>query len=180
MIMKTEDQLISVSAEELHHKLDQVLLIDVREPGEYSAERIPGAKLMPLSKFDPSQIPAGKEVVLYCRTGNRSSVAASKVLASGVSTISHLEGGLVSWKQQGFKTDRDADAPISLFRQVQIVAGTLVLTGTILGATVSPKFLGLSGFVGAGLIFAGITDTCAMGMLLAKLPYNQRTKQTWN
>ncbi|MEN9247837.1 MAG: DUF2892 domain-containing protein, partial [Gloeomargarita sp. GMQP_bins_69] len=69
--------------------------------------------------------------------------------------------------------------PISLFRQVQIVAGSLVLLGTILGATVSPWFLLLSGFVGAGLVFAGVTNTCALGMLLAKLPYNQRVGQTW-
>lgn len=180
MTSTTNSELIAVSAIELHNKLDHVLLIDVREPGEYSAERIPGAKLMPLSKFDPSQIPGETEVVLYCRTGNRSSTAARKVLASGLKTVSHLEGGITSWKQQGFKTDRDPNSPISLFRQVQIVAGSLVLAGTILGATVSPKFLGLSGFVGAGLIFAGITDTCAMGMLLAKLPYNQSKNQTWN
>ncbi len=179
MTFTRESELVEVSAIELQNKLDRVLLIDVREPGEYSSERIPGAKLMPLSKFDPSQIPADQEVVLYCRTGNRSAQAAEKIFATGVKTIQHLQGGITAWKQQGLPTDRDANAPISLFRQVQIVAGSLVLAGTILGATVSPKFLGLSGFVGAGLIFAGVTDTCALGMLLAKLPYNQRTKQTW-
>ncbi|PLS67872.1 MAG: hypothetical protein CV045_11125 [Cyanobacteria bacterium M5B4] len=180
MTFTRESELVEVSAIELQNKLDRVLLIDVREPGEYSSERIPGAKLMPLSKFDCSQIPADQEVVLYCRTGTRSAQAAEKIFATGVKTVQHLQGGITAWKQQGLPTDRDADAPISLFRQVQIVAGSLVLTGTILGATVSPKFLGLSGFVGAGLIFAGVTDTCALGMLLAKLPYNQRTKQTWN
>ncbi len=79
-----------------------------------------------------------------------------------------------TWKQAGYEIEVNKNAPISIMRQVQIVAGTLVFTGTILGAFVSPWFLILSGFVGAGLTFAGISGTCAMGMLLAKLPYNQQ------
>lgn len=84
MTFTRESELVEVSAIELQNKLDRVLLIDVREPGEYSSERIPGAKLMPLSKFDCSQIPADQEVVLYCRTGTRSAQAAEKIFATGV------------------------------------------------------------------------------------------------
>jgi len=151
-------------------------VIDVREPGEYAGEHIPGAKLVPLSKFDPKKIPhrGNKQVVLYCRSGNRSAQAAQKLLASGYSEVTHLQCGIGSWKEAGFETIVNKNAPISLMRQVQIVAGSLVLTGTLLGAFVSPWFLILSGFVGGGLTIAGITDTCLMARLLAKLPYNQR------
>jgi hypothetical protein len=92
--------------------------------------------------------------------------------------VIQLRGGIPSWKNAGYGIEKSQNAPISLFRQVQIVAGSLVVVGTVLGALVSPVFLLLSGFVGAGLVFAGITNTCAMGMLLAKLPYNQQSKQS--
>lgn len=178
-----EKNLHLISAVELKQRLDnnQVLLIDVREPGEFSAERIPGARLMPLSKFDPKSIPdTDKEVVLYCRSGKRSEIAAQRLLEEGWRSVTNLKGGITSWKAAGLPIDKDANAPISLIRQVQIVAGSLVLAGTVLGATVNPRFLFLSGFVGAGLVFAGVTDTCALGMLLSKLPYNQRAGQSWN
>ncbi|MFM6158991.1 MAG: rhodanese-like domain-containing protein, partial [Sphaerospermopsis kisseleviana] len=110
----------------------------------------------------------------YCQSGNRSNKAAQKLIQAGFTDFSQLQGGMTAWKQSGYPTKVNKNAPISLMRQVQIVAGTLVFTGTILGAFVSPWFLILSGFVGAGLVFAGVTNTCAMGVLLAKLPYNQR------
>ncbi|MDX1976512.1 MAG: rhodanese-like domain-containing protein [Pseudanabaenaceae cyanobacterium bins.68] len=155
---------------------ESVLLVDVREPGEYSSERIPGAKLQPLSQFNPEQIrlSSGQKLVLYCQSGNRSSAAAHKCLEAGFPLVNHLGGGIATWKQAGYGIEKSANAPISIFRQVQIVAGSLVLGATILGAIASPYFLLVSGFVGAGLMFAGISNTCAMGLLLAKLPYNQR------
>lgn len=171
-------QLQELDSHTLQTWLDQesVLLLDVREAGEHAAERIPGAKLHPLSQFDPDQIHLSnsQKLVIYCQSGNRSSQAAQRCLAAGFGEVSHLAGGLNSWKQAGYRTEKSKNAPISIFRQVQIVAGSLVLIGTVLGAIASPYFLWLSGFVGAGLVFAGISNTCAMGMLLAKLPYNQR------
>jgi hypothetical protein len=89
--------------------------------------------------------------------------------------VVHLHGGIATWKNAGYAVEKNQNVPISLFRQVQIVAGSLVVLGTVLGVLVSPNFLLLSGFVGAGLVFAGVTSTCAMGLLLAKLPYNQRS-----
>ncbi|QKD82728.1 rhodanese-like domain-containing protein [Thermoleptolyngbya sichuanensis A183] len=176
------DRLKTVDPSSLSTLLSQqaVTLVDVREPSEHAGEKIPGSILVPLSKFDPNRIPfdgnkdGNKTVVLYCRTGNRSAQAAQKLFAAGIDEVTHLEGGLSAWVQAGFPTEVNKRAPISLMRQVQIVAGSLVVTGTLLGAFVSPWFLFLSGFVGAGLVFAGITNTCALGMLLAKLPYNQR------
>ncbi|MBD2179108.1 rhodanese-like domain-containing protein [Pseudanabaena sp. FACHB-1998] len=156
-------------------ELQQVTLIDVRESGEYSSERISGSISMPLSTFDPEQIAqiSIKPIVLCCQSGMRSSKATQQLLEYGFESVGQLQGGLSSWKSAGFKTESDQNAPISLFRQIQIVAGSLVALGTLLGAFVSPYYLILSGFVGCGLVFAGVTNTCAMGMLLAKLPYNR-------
>ena len=165
------------SPQERLRQRDTVLLVDVREPAEHAGEKISGSVLLPLSKFDPAQIPRdpNKKLVLYCRSGNRSTQAAQKLFAAGFTDVTHLTCGLSEWKEQGLPTEVNKNAPISMMRQVQIVAGSLVFTGTVLGAFVSPAFLFLSGFVGAGLMFAGISDTCAMAMLLAKLPYNQKS-----
>ena len=176
--MTTTDRLHEINAFTLKKWLDdrEALLIDVREPGEFAAEYIAGAKLLSLSQFDPAIIPLGsnKKIVLQCQSGRRSAQAAQKMFDAGFSEIYHLQGGLPTWKAAGYPTQVNKNAPISMFRQVQIVAGSLVFLGTVLGALVSPWFLIISGFVGAGLVFAGITNTCAMAILLAKLPYNQR------
>jgi rhodanese-related sulfurtransferase len=175
------NKLQTVDAQTVKKLLEQqaVSLIDVREPGEYAQEHIPGATLVPLSKFDPRKVPQVQDdetkVVLYCRSGNRSTMAAQKLFDAGFTKVTHLQGGIGAWKEANYPTKVNKNAPISLMRQVQIVAGSLVFIGTLLGAFVSPWFLLLSGFVGAGLMFAGITDTCALGMLLGKLPYNQRS-----
>ncbi|BDA68153.1 Rhodanese-like protein [Calothrix sp. PCC 7716] len=170
-------KLQTVDTHTLKQLLEQqaVTLIDVCEPGEYAQEHIPGAILVPLSNFEAPKIPQDGSTVLYCRSGNRSTMAAQKLFDAGFAKVTHLEGGMGAWKQAGYPTEINQNAPISLMRQVQIVAGSIVLTGTVLGAFVSPWFLVISGFVGAGLMFAGITDSCLLGMLLAKLPYNQRS-----
>ncbi len=177
--MMNTSQLQEIDAQTLKQWLENnsVTLVDVREPAEYATERIPGAKLHPLSQFNPNQIqtPSGQKLVLYCQSGNRSTKAAQQCLEAGFTSVIHLRGGIPSWKNAGYEIEKSQNAPISLFRQVQIVAGSLVFLGTVLGVLVSPNFLLLSGFVGAGLVFAGVTNTCAMGLLLAKLPYNQRS-----
>ncbi|CAD5910762.1 rhodanese-like domain-containing protein [Planktothrix agardhii] len=178
MVKSLGDRLQSIDSETLKQWLDQekITLIDVREPSEHAGEYIAESILVPLSTFDPKNVPSdsSKPVVLYCQTSNRSGQAAQKLLGAGFQEVIHLQGGLNAWKQAGYPTVINKNAPISIMRQVQIVAGSLILTGTLLGAFVSPNFLFLSGFVGAGLLFAGISNTCAMAMLLAKLPYNQR------
>ena len=180
--MTTTNQLQEINAVTLKKWLDRrkVLLIDVREPGEFAAEHIAGAKLLSLSGFDATIIPqdTDKKIVLQCQSGNRSARAAQKMFDLGFEEVYHLQGGLPTWKAAGYPTQVNKNAPISMFRQVQIVAGSLVFLGTILGAFVSPWFLVISGFVGCGLVFAGVTNTCAMAMLLAKLPYNQKAVNT--
>jgi len=177
--MTNNTRIQEIDAQTLKQWLDDraVTLVDVRETAEYATERIPGAKLHPLSQFNPDRVQplSGQKLVLYCQSGNRSAKAAQQCLEAGFDSVIHLRGGISSWKNAGYGIEKSHNAPISLFRQVQIVAGSLVFVGTVLGVLVSPNFLILSGFVGAGLVFAGVTNTCAMGLLLAKLPYNQRS-----
>ena len=172
------DKVQVIDAETLKILLEnqQVMLVDVRERSEYAGEHIAGANLMPLSSFEPALVPVegDKKLVLYCQSSNRSGQAAQKLLGAGFENVTHLQGGLNAWKQAGYPTKVNKNAPISIMRQVQIIAGSLVLIGTLLGVFVSPYFLILSGFVGAGLLFAGVTNTCMMARLLAKLPYNQQ------
>ncbi len=167
-----------ISPSELKAALErgEVKLIDVREPSEHAGERIAGASLMPLGAFDPHkarEMAAGKTLVLHCKSSGRSGKAAKALLAAGADEACHLCGGIDAWKQAGLPIERDANAPISMFRQVQIVAGSLVLIGSVLGYFVSPWFIALSAFVGAGLMFAGISNTCGMAMLLSKMPWNR-------
>lgn len=154
-----------------------VVLVDVRERGEFAGERIDGARSLPLSTLDPAAVPPdgpGQTVVLYCQSGMRSRRAAMQLLAAGRDRVCELDGGLNRWKEAGYPIQRDRHAPISIMRQVQIIAGSLILTGTLLGALVAPGFLILSGFVGAGLLYAGASGNCMMATLLAQLPYNRR------
>ena len=149
------------------------LLVDVREPGEFAREHIAGAESLPLSAFDISKLPRDRKIVLCCQSGARSTRALAQLQGGGYTDIAHLNGGLAAWKAARFTTAVDISQPISIMRQVQIVAGSLALAGALLAWLVSPWFIMLSGFIGAGLMFAGLTDTCMMAMLLSKLPYNQ-------
>lgn len=173
-----EKRVCEVEAPVLRSWLDrgEALLVDVREPGEHASERVPGSLLMPLSAFDPEALPRldGRKLVLYCRSGNRSAQAGQKLLAAGWDEALHLRGGLLAWRDLGCPVEAGGGRRVpDLMRQVQMTAGSLVVLGTVLGALVSPWFLILSGFVGAGLVFAGATGTCGMALLLARLPWNR-------
>lgn len=175
-MVTTVQRLQNLSPEEVKRELEagRITLIDVREPSEYAGERIPGAKLMPLGQFDATKLAGGNgRIVLHCRSGNRSTKAAQKLLDAGHEQAFHLQGGIEAWKGAGLQIERDAKAPISILRQVQITAGSLVVIGIALGWFVSPWFFLLSAFVGSGLVFAGVTDTCGMAMALSKMPWNR-------
>jgi len=162
-----------ITAAELHRALADrdLLLIDVREPNEYASGHIPGALLCPLADVQDLHLPTlNIPIVLYCQSGRRSHLAWEILQAKGLSNLRELQGGFQAWQQAGYG---GSTAPISLMRQVQIVAGSLILVGVIAGFTVNPGFFLLSGFVGAGLLFAGITNTCALARLLALLPMNR-------
>ena len=155
-----------------------VSLIDVRTPAEHGEVHIPGSRLMPLDRLDADVVKAASansgQCVLVCRSGKRAEQADQKLTAAGCQNLAILEGGVTAWESAGLPVNRGRKA-VSLERQVRITAGLLVLTGVILGTWVHPGFYGLSAFVGAGLTFAGITDWCGMAMLLAKMPWNQRS-----
>lgn len=154
---------------------DKAVLIDVREAMEYNREHIIGARLVPLSGFDAADFArdAGKIAVCQCRTGSRSAKAAAQIVATGFKEVYSLQGGIEAWKQAGLPVHLNKKAPIDIIRQVQIAAGSLVLLGVALALTISPWFMALSAFVGAGLVFAGATGTCGMASLLALMPWNR-------
>jgi rhodanese-related sulfurtransferase len=165
-------------AEERRAKGDSLHLVDVRSPAEYESVHATGAKLYPLDELDPKRVSAelgisGQvPVVLLCAGGNRARKAAERFHAEGIPHCLVVEGGTKAWEAAGLPVVR-GKGMISIERQVRIGAGMMVLIGVLLGSWVDPLWFFLSGFVGAGLIFAGITDWCGMGMLLAKMPWNQ-------
>ena len=151
-------------------------LIDVRTPVEFREVHVGWARNLPLDQLDANQVKAqrnGSDQPLYviCRSGSRGRQACEKLIASGVTNVVNVEGGTLAWDQAGLPVVRGKKA-ISLERQVRIVAGLMVFAGSLLAIT-NPWWLILPGFVGAGLAFAGITDTCGMAMILAKMPWNQ-------
>ena len=154
------------------------LLLDVRSPAEFRSGRVQGAVNLPLEDVTDLNVRAllagneQKTVVLLCASGGRARVAAKKLAASGLKTLV-VQGGTNSCQQAGLPIAKDAGGMISIERQVRIGAGAMVFTGVMLGTFVHPGFYGLSGFVGCGLIFAGVTDWCGMGLLLARAPWNR-------
>lgn len=156
----------------------EIVLVDVREDFEYAEEHIAGSVLAPLSRFDPEAIRAehgGARVVFYCRTGRRSADAAKRY-RRGDEPVFHAAGGIEQWKAADGEVVRPLGGPrLPVMRQVQVVAGSLVVLSVALGTTLSPWFLAMSGFVGCGLVFAGLSGWCGMGVLLSKMPWNRRT-----
>lgn len=152
-------------------------LIDVRTPVEFREVHVTFARNVPLDQLNPAALAstrhdASQPLYVICRSGNRANQACEKFVAAGFTNIVNVTGGTLAWDQAGLPVARGKKA-ISLERQVRIAAGLLVLTGAALGYFVDRNWIGLSAFVGAGLTFAGITDTCGMGMLLARMPWNQ-------
>jgi rhodanese-related sulfurtransferase len=167
----------TITAAELKKKLDQdeVLLIDVREPAEHRSESIAGACLIPLGDINAKTLPSTKKpIVIHCRSGKRSADACAKLLASNpLLDVASLEGGIIAWGQAGYNVKKSGSSILPIERQTQIAAGFIAFSGTILGALLNPLFYILPGFIGAGLMFAGISGWCGMAKLLAKMPWNR-------
>lgn len=166
----------TIKADDLKKKLDnnEVLLIDVREQHEYKSASIPGSQLIPLGEISLDKLPSKSlPIVIHCGSGKRSAEACIRLLEKnpGLELYS-LEGGIKAWKDAGFSVQSSETKTISLERQTQIMAGLLCFLGAFLGALLNPFFYMLSGFVGLGLMFAGITGWCGMAKLLSKMPWN--------
>lgn len=163
---------------ELRKEGAPVTLIDVRTPIEYQEVHVAEATNIPLDRLDPAAVMQSRNgskddpLYLICRSGSRGRQACEKFLAAGFTNIVNVEGGTLACVESGLPVVRGRKM-MSLERQVRIAAGSLLVLGAALGWLVHPAFIGLSAFVGAGLVFAGITDTCGMGMMLAKMPWNR-------
>ena len=149
-------------------------LIDVRSATEFACGHLPGAINIPLEQIElrTSDLSDQAPVVLVCQAGTRARLAAELLQHSGKNLVV-LDGGTSAWIKAGNRPVCCTASRWALERQVRLVAGLLVITGVALGVTVSSWFFGIAGFIGCGLTFAGATNICPMGELLARLPWNR-------
>jgi rhodanese-related sulfurtransferase len=155
---------------------DGALLIDVREPDEHARERIPGARLLPLSRLEQADLTAdmSKPVLFHCRSGARTLTNAPRLAAKAEGCDAYVvEGGLEAWKKAGLPVAVDRKQPLEIQRQVQLGAGSFAFFGTLLGLLVSPWFFAVPLFVGAGLMVAGVTGFCGLARILMRMPWNK-------
>lgn len=170
----------SIDAEQLKNwlKSGEAVLVDVREPNEFTEWRIPQAISMPLTNIDrhlPKLDVETRKIVFQCLKGKRGEMVAEAALKTFKEKheIYNLTGGIEAWDAAGFDITRDSEAAgIPIMRQVFITAGSLVLLFSLLAISGSHFGMYLSAFMGAGLLFAGVTGTCAMASILKKMPWN--------
>ena len=167
----------NTSSRAVREQQGSALLLDVRTPAEFEEIHIDGAVLHPLNDLNPAHVKKLAEgkgaCFVICRSGGRARQAAEKLAAHGLTGVQIMSGGMQAWESEGLPVTRGRKT-ISLERQVRIAAGGLVFVGSTLAYLVNPGWLALPAFVGAGLMVAGITDTCGMGMVLARMPWNNR------
>lgn len=169
----------TVSPEQARQLLDDgAILVDIREADEHARERIAAAHHLPLSKLDNANVEfhQDKPVIFHCRSGARTLANASRLesLTGGACEVFVVAGGLDAWRKARLPVVTDRRQPIEIQRQVQIIAGGLGFAGVLLGFFVSEWFLVLPGFIGAGLLFAGLSGFCGMARLLMQAPWNRR------
>lgn len=169
----------TASPQEVAERLRQGegVLVDVRTPAEFRSVHAEGAVSKPLDALDPEQVVRehggdGKPLFLICRSGNRSMMALQRFLEQGIGEVISVEGGTQAWDASGLPVVRGRQT-ISLDRQMRISAGALVVLGVVAGAVWHPAGYVLAGCIGAGLVFAGVTDTCPMSSMLARAPWNR-------
>ena len=173
----------SITVKDLHAKFaagEKIEVIDVRMPKEYMQVHAVVARNYPLDSLDPRQIMLShgsnghSPLYVICKSGTRANMACRKFEEAGFDNIVMVEGGTSAWESAGLPVNRSEKRikVIAIDRQMRIVAGSLVVLGVVL-ANINPWFIGLSAFVGAGLIFAGVTDYCPMMAALARMPWNR-------
>jgi glyoxylase-like metal-dependent hydrolase (beta-lactamase superfamily II) len=152
---------------------NRVSIVDIRSPSEFRARHIDGALNIPFADLDRrmGEIPPDGETILLCQSGIRSEEAA-RVLGGHGRKARQLEGGMAAWTQTGLPTS--GRGGISVERQVQMTIGAFVLTGTALAVLLTPWFFVVPAFMGAGLLFAGISGTCTLALIMARMPWNRR------
>src|SRR3546814_510245 len=158
-----------LSPQAIRQHLDQgALLVDIRSADEYAREHIAQARHIPMEQLTEgaAALQSANAVIFHCRSGNRTQLNTQRLSACVTGDAYVLEGGLDAWKKAGLPVVADTSQPLELQRQVQIAAGSMIVLGTALGVTVSPWFFMLSGFVGAGLVFAGVSGFCGLARVL--------------
>lgn len=165
----------SISSAELKSLLEKrepIHLFDVRTSLEFQDVHLADAVNLPLDRMKPDTLPTdGRPIIFICKSGMRGRTAAEKTSICR-ENVYNVDGGTDACIALDMSVVRGKKS-MSLERQVRIAAGSLVLIGVLLAYFVYPAFILLSAFVGGGLVFAGVTDTCGMAMLLAKMPWNQ-------
>jgi rhodanese-related sulfurtransferase len=167
-----------ISATEARRLIDEgAILVDIRERDEHARENVAGAFHLPLSRLDDAELALheGKPVIFHCRSGARTAANAGRLAEKigGSCEAFIVDGGLDAWKKAGLPVALNRKQPLEMQRQMQIGAGSMGLLGTLLGIFVSPWFLIVPAFVGAGLLMAGVTGFCGMVMLLKHAPWNR-------
>ena len=153
-------------------------LLDVCTPAEFATAHVPGARLIPLDDLDPAafQRQRGAEAIpLYvlCQSGARARRAIDRLERAGVHGCVLVEGGTQGWMDAGLPVILGQSNALPLMRQVQITVGLISAAGAVLALAVNPLFASIPLVTGCGLVFAGITGTCGMALLLAKMPWNR-------
>jgi rhodanese-related sulfurtransferase len=165
----------AVAARSLIAANPDVLVVDVRTPAEFASAHIGGAINLPLDQVDAHLrrivTDAGGRLLLICQSGNRAERARTALNKAGLADVVVLNGGMNAWIAAGAPVNRGRPR-WTLERQVRLVAGSIVLASAVASLWI-PAVVLVAAFVGAGLAFAALTDTCAMGLLLARLPYNR-------
>jgi rhodanese-related sulfurtransferase len=173
-----------ISASELLDliKKEPIKLVDVRTPGEFRSTHIPNSLNLPLSSSDfesfKNSASGAEKIVLICQSGARAKAASNELMLKNIAPLFILSGGMNSWQQSGFDVIK-GEGTISMERQVRIAAGLFVFLGSILSLIFSLNFIFIPIFIGAGLVFSGVTNTCGMARMLAVLPWNNpKSKST--
>ncbi len=169
----------TISADELKRiavRRSEVQLVDVRTASEFAARHVPGAINIPMEEIEGRLEDLSPEcpIVLICQSGGRARITAG-LLKPWRPDVTVLDGGTDAWASAGFPVVSKAATRWGLERQVRLAAGLLVATGAVLALTVNPYWVGLCGFVGLGLTFAGLTNICGMASLLSRMPWNRPT-----
>lgn len=155
---------------------ETAVALDVRTPGEFATTRIAGAVNIPLDQVDARRIAgaADRTLVLVCQSGPRAEQAAGRIAEGGYDDVVVLAGGMGAWEAEGRPVERAAQGQEkwAMERQVRLVAGSIALT-SVLASTVFPKAKWGAAFIGGGLTFAAVSNTCMMANALSRLPYNQ-------
>jgi rhodanese-related sulfurtransferase len=155
---------------------EAVVLIDVRSPAEFASCHVPGARNLPLDRLDAAAVaalPRNCPLHVICQGGMRSRKACEQLAAAGIGELVDITGGTNAWKAAGLPVEGTGGAVFGVERQVRSIIGGCVFAGAVLALTVHPYWAALSGFFGAGLLMAGLTNLCPLALAVAAMPWNR-------